>query len=149
MGGANIAPRRFRRACRVRPGRAAPPGARFPAIALNSTRKLIRVAGGSCRPIRSQAARSDARRSIRSASGVGVGCQTAANRAARRSAASLKPPIQTGGCGCCSGLGLTYMSENAKNLPVHETAPAPSTPAKCEDIRSCARRARETARPGL
>jgi hypothetical protein len=57
------------------------------------------------------------------ATGNGVGCHTAANRAARRIAASLAPPIQIGGCGCCSGLGLTCISANETNLPANDTLP--------------------------
>jgi hypothetical protein len=41
-------------------GRSAPAGAALPVIALNSTRKLMRVSGGRWRPIRSQASRRNA-----------------------------------------------------------------------------------------
>src|ERR1700722_9471485 len=53
--------------------------------------------------------------------GIGVGCHTAANRAARRSAASLVPPIQIGGGR--TGLGLTCMSVNETNRPANDTFP--------------------------
>jgi hypothetical protein len=57
--------------------------------------------------------------------GRGVGCHTAAKRAARRGAASLAPPIQIGGCGCCTGFGFTCMSAKLANLPANETLPGP------------------------
>src|SRR5271166_6653325 len=91
-------------------------------MVLNSTRKLIRVGIGA-RPIASQALRNAACRSTSWATGSGVGCHTAANLAARRSAASLVPPIQIEGWGCCTGLGLTNMSVNEKNLPENDTVP--------------------------
>src|SRR5215471_13808734 len=103
-------------------GSAVPDGGAVPVIVLNSTRKLIRVGIGS-RPAVSHARRKASRRSASWATGNGVGCHTAAKRAARRSAASLAPPIQIGGCGCCTGLGLTCMLENEKNLPAKETLP--------------------------
>jgi hypothetical protein len=89
---------------------------------LNSTRKRIRVGIGS-RMIASHANRSAARRSTNWVTGIGVGCHTAANCAARRSAASLAPLIQIGGCGCWSGLGLTCISAKETNLPSNDTLP--------------------------
>src|SRR5215471_1038448 len=103
-------------------GSAVPAGGAVPVIVLNSTRKLIRVGIGS-RPAVSHARRNAARRSTSWATGSGVGCHTAAKRAARRSAASLAPPIQIGGCGCWMGFGFTCMSANETNLPENDTLP--------------------------
>src|SRR6516225_11763333 len=91
-------------------------------MVLNSTRKLMRVGIGA-RSIWSHARRNAVWRSTSAAIGSGVGCHSAAKRAARRSAASLVPPIQIGGCGCCTGFGLTCISENEKYLPANETLP--------------------------
>ena len=65
-------------------------------IELSSTLKLMRV-GSGVRPIATPASRSLVWASIIWAIGNGVGCHTAANPAARRSAALLVPPIQIGG----------------------------------------------------
>ena len=85
------------------------------------TRKLMRTRGGSSLPISADTSLRYCQLLTRVGNGVGVGCHTWANRAARRSDAWLDPPTQIGGCGCCIGLGLVCRPSKEKNRPWNDT----------------------------
>jgi DNA-binding NarL/FixJ family response regulator len=50
----------------------------------------------------------------------GEACQPSPSATTRRNAPGLAPPIQSGGCGFCTGLGANPMSRKLKNSPSNE-----------------------------